>query len=105
MNGKNESLLRRKRTKYRKNDAFEKRDVSRDPFDFKIDYSDQKSWQDCISRIAIAQSKIGVKSAMACVESVVRDRELRKGGYVYCSPGQLEEALRRMKKEFIRMKK
>mgnify|MGYP003655426330 CR=1 FL=1 len=81
----------------------EKRD-SGDVFNFKTDYSDQKSWQACISKIAIAQDKIGVKSAMACVEGVVRNREDRKEGYVYCSPRQLEEALRRMRKEFIRLK-
>lgn len=104
MSGKNDGL-RRKRTKYRKDDAFKKIPISTDPFDFKVDYSNHKSWHDCISRIAIAQSKIGVKSAMACVESVVRNIELRKGGYVYCSPGQLEEALRRMREVFIRMKK
>ena len=104
MSGKNENLLRRRRTKYYKSSAF-KRVESEDVFDFKTDYSNQKSWQDCISRIAIAQSEIGVKSAMACVESVVRTRELRKGGYIYCSPAQLEEALRRMRKEFVRMKK
>ena len=104
MSGKSESLLRRRRTKYKKNSAFEKRD-SAEVFDFKVDYSEQKSWQDCISRIAVAQSKIGVKDAMDCVESVVRNRELRRGGYVYCSPSQLEEALRRMRKIYLRKKK
>ena len=102
MSGKSDGL-RRKRTKYRKDDAFKRKKI--DVFDFKIDYSNDQSWQNCISRIAIAQSKIGVKSAMACVESVVRDIEYRKEGYVYCSPGQLEEALKRMREVFIRMKK
>ena len=99
MSGRNNGL---RRTKYRKSVQSEKREI-RDVFDFKIDYSDKESWQDCISRIAIAQSKIGIKSAMACVESVVRNIEYRKEGYVYCSPQQLEESLKRMRKIYLRM--
>ena len=96
MSGKSESLLRRKRTKYYKSTAFTKtkRDTT---FDIRTDYSDQKSWQDCISRIALAQQDypegVGVKVAMGCVESVIRNAEDRKQGYVFCSPSQLEEAL------------
>jgi len=107
MSGKRDGL-RRKRVRYRQSSAFKQRDISGDIFDFRIDYSDQKSWQTFIGRIAIAQQDypdgVGVKYAMSCVESVVRDIEYRKQGYVYCSPSQLEEALRRMRKEFIRMK-
>jgi len=101
MNGKNESLLRRKKAIFKKDSAYSKK--IRDPFDFKIDYSDQKSWWDCIERIAIAQSKIGIKDAMGCVESVVRDDALRKEGYIYCSPEELKIALQRMREIYLRM--
>ena len=103
MSGKNEGL-RRRRTRYYKSDAF-KRTKSQDILDFRTDYSDKKSWWNCIERIAIAQSKIGYKVAMDCVESVVRNRDLRKEGYAYCSPEELEEALRRMRKIYLHMKK
>lgn len=103
MSGRSEGLQRR-RTRYYKSDAF-KRTKSQDIFDFKTDYSDKKSWWDCIKRIAIAQSKIGVKNAMDCVESVVRSSEMRKDGYIYCSPKELEEALRRMREVYLHMKK
>jgi len=98
------SGLRSKRIPYKKSKAFEKLKPA-DPFDFRIDYSGDKSWQDCISRVAIAQSKIGVKSAMACVESVVRNIERRQQGYVFISPSELEEALRRMRKIYLQQKK
>ena len=103
MSGRSDGF-RRKRTRYAKNKGFEKRPTT-EVFDFKVDYSDKKSWHNCISRIALAQYEIGYKDAMACVESVVRERELRKEGYVYCSPHQLEEALRRMRKIYLQMKK
>lgn len=99
MSGRNNGL---RRAVYRKSEALEKREV-KDVFDFKVDYSNKKSWQDCISRIAIAQATIGIKPAMACVESVVRGREFREGGYVYCSPVQLKEALVRMQEIYLRM--
>jgi len=101
MSGKNEGL-RRRRTQYYKSDAF-KRIKSQDVLDFRTNYSDKKSWWDCIERIAIAQSKIGVKNAMGCVESVVRNREMRKDGYIYCSPQELEEALKRMREVYLHM--
>ena len=102
MSGRNDGL-RRKRTKYKRSSAFNK--TKRDPFDFKTDYSAEESWQRCIERIAIAQSTIGIKDAMLCVESVVPNREYRKEGYVYCSPSQLEEALKRMRTVYLRKKK
>jgi hypothetical protein len=92
----------RGRSRYQGGDSFDKREVQ-DIIDLKTDYSDQKSWQDCISRIAIAQYTIGVKPAMSCVESTVSDIESRRGGYIYCSPSQLEEALRRMRKFYLSM--
>ena len=103
MNGKNESLLRRKKTVFKKDSAYSRK--VRDPFDFKIDYSNEKSWWDCIERIAIAQSKISIKDAMGRVESVVRDDALRKEGYIYCSPEELKVALQRMRKIYLRNQK
>jgi|19_taG_2_1085344.scaffolds.fasta_scaffold77255_2 hypothetical protein len=103
MSGKNEGLFRRRRTKYRKDDAFKKR-RGKEILDFRIDYSDDQRWQTAIGRVAIAQDKIGVKSAMACMESVIRDIEYRREGYVYCSPAQLEEALKRMRKIYLQIK-
>ncbi len=103
MSGRSEGL-RRRRTHYYKSDAF-KKSKRQDVLDFRVNHSDKKSWWDCIKRIAIAQSKIGVKDAMDCVESVVRNREMRKDGYIYCSPQELEEALRRMRKIYLRNQK
>ena len=103
MSGKSEGL-RRKRTRYYKSDAF-KKTKRQDVLDFRTDYSNEKSWWDCIERIAIAQSKIGVKDAMGCVESVVRNREMRKEGYIYCSPQELREALKRMRKIYLHNQK
>lgn len=100
MSGKNKDGLRRKRLQLKRSKAFDKIEKT-DPFDFRIDYSGEKSWQDCISRVAIAQSQIGVKSAMACMESVVRDPEQRQQGYVFISPAKLKEALRRMRKIYL----
>ena len=103
MNGKNESLLRRKRTHYKKSDAYTKKKQT--SFNGKFDYSNEKSWWDCIERIAIAQSTIGVKSAMFCVESVVRNRELRRDGYIYCSPEELKRALWKMRQIYAHKKR
>ena len=102
MSGRSDGL-RRKRTRYYKHSAFKKKE--QDILDFKTDYSDRESWHSCIERIAIAQSTIGVKDAMLCVESVVSDIEYRKEGYVYCSPYQLERALELMRKVYLRKKK
>lgn len=98
MSGKNDGL-RRKRTKYRSNEGYTRRAVQDN--NFFIDYSNDKTWWACIERIAIAQSKIGVKDSMRCVESIVMDREQRREGYIFCSPQQLNAALRLMREIYL----
>lgn len=111
MNGKNKhgSLLRRGRAKKYKSSAFkrytlDKRELKFDPTDFSIDYSDDPKWKTLIGRIAMAQRDypdgVGIKIALACVKSVVRDRESRKQGYAFCSPDQLERALDLIKRNY-----
>jgi hypothetical protein len=81
----------------------EYREIANDHLLF-IDYSDQKNWQDAISRIALSQQDypkgVGVKISMDCMESAVRDHETRKGGYIYCSPQEIKVALRSMARAY-----
>lgn len=72
-------------------------------------YSDKKDWQSAISRLALSQRDypqgVGVKISMDCMERSVRNRENRKGGYVYCSPQDIRVALGFMGKAYNIIKK